>query len=104
MRKRSLKSLLQLLIDHIHIVQENQAGLCYLISELYWNAVIDRPERIKLSNFIRNNKPNLFQTNLRKFIILWLNRNDKDTYCYYFERGETRQRLRYLKYHIKRIS
>lgn len=78
MKKRSMKVLLQIMLDNI---DKLDCGLCILAVELF-----DYEEETDVLNYIADHKP----------------RNSSDSY--YWIPGEEKPRIKWLKYHIKKLS
>jgi hypothetical protein len=92
MKERNIKELLQLMLDNKYFFKE---GLCYWKNELYLYDLITNKERVTLHDYIRNNKPSIFSS-----IEAFVSRNSG----YYWECGDIKPRIKWLKKHINKIK
>jgi hypothetical protein len=92
MKERSIKELLQLMLDNQNLFKE---GLCSWNNELYWSCLITRREHDILRNYIRYNRPSIFSS-----IKAFVSRNSG----YYWECGDIKPRIKWLKKHINKIK
>jgi hypothetical protein len=92
MKERSIKELLQLMLDNQHCFDE---GLCKWASKLYPVGIITLAEFFILLNYIRANKPSMFSS-FEGF--KWRFRK------YYWKPGNIVPRIKWLLYHIKKNS
>ena len=78
MKKRSIKVLLQIMLDNIDRLE---CGLCILAVDLF-----DYEEETDVLKYIEEHRP----------------RNSPDSY--YWPIGEVKPRIKWLEYHIKKLS
>jgi hypothetical protein len=93
MKERSIKELLQLMLDNQHCFDE---GLCKWASKLYPVGIITLAEFFILLNYIRANKPSMFSSFER---LKW-----SFSRKYYWKPGNIVPRIKWLQYHIKKNS
>jgi hypothetical protein len=93
MKERSIKELLQLMLDNQHCFDE---GLCKWASKLYPVRIITLTEFFILLNYIRDNRPSMFSS-FEGFKWSFSRR-------YYWKPGNIVQRIKWLQYHIKKNS
>jgi hypothetical protein len=92
MKERSIKELLQLMMDNQHCFDE---GLCKWVSNLYHFGKITFIESFILLNYIRYNRPFIFSS----FEAFWFRITS-----YYWEPDNIVPRIKWLQYHIKKNS
>lgn len=84
---RSIKELLQILLDNIDLLDEND-GLCSLVIVCFSEQYINWKEHILLSSYIESNPPwNLYRMKLN---------------YYYWKPGDKYSRIKWLKKHINK--
>lgn len=84
MKDRSIKELLEVLLDNIHLLKD---GLCLLAID-----VMTYNEKRIFKKYIFENRP---------FNIYTLFRLNKSKYVYYWIKGKKAPRIKWLKKHIK---
>lgn len=89
---RSIKGLLQLMLDHQLLFSE---GLCLWSYKLQLSGYITFEEDERLRTYIRNNRPSKFSS-----VDTYLRRND----VYYWKINEIKPRVKWLKKHIAKQS
>lgn len=90
-----LLQLLELLLQHLIRIKTKGysiRGLCLEIANIHRLGLISGTEKQNLLTFVESNKPKSIY--LKKY----------PTNMYYWEPGVYAPRLRYLRYHIKRLS
>ena len=91
MKERSIKELLQLMLDNQHCFDE---GLCKWVSNLYHFEIITLTESFMLFNYIRYNRPSMFSS-FEGFKWRFSRR-------YYWKPDNIVPRIKWLLYHIKK--
>jgi hypothetical protein len=89
MKERSIKELLQLMLDNQSCFT---TGLCYLATSLRYNDKISYGEFLLISDYIDKNPPFLHKINIFK------------TSPFYWEKEAIAPRIKWLQYHIKKNS
>jgi|JFJP01.1.fsa_nt_gi hypothetical protein len=92
MKTRNIKELLKIILRNVEIINGLQlyggVGLCYVANELLHMNIFTLDEYCEVQAYITNNKP----INPHTLI-------GKDNY--YWKKGRTRPRIKWLKKHIK---
>jgi hypothetical protein len=88
MKERSIKELLQLMMDNQDLFYD---GLCFWAYDLYLKKIISTSERNLLEDYISKNAPFLYKINPFKD-------------GYYWKKRGIAPRIKWLHYHIKKNS
>lgn len=84
---RTIKELLQLMLDNVDVIKDREKGLCYVINYLFGNQIINSNEQDILDVYINDNKP-------------WY----KTLHIFWWKPGDIAPRKRWLEKHIKKQS
>ena len=89
---RTIKELLELMLEHQKYFS---TGLCYWAESLYWYNNISLNEYLHLLKYIRSNRPSKYSS-LSAY---------KYRHCgYYWQSGDIKPRIKWIKKHIKKLS
>lgn len=90
--ERKLSELLQIMLDNKHLFR---SGLCHWVDSIVLDYIITCHEYLRLKNYIRNNKPSMFNS-LETF-----NQKIKKS-GFYWKKGHIEPRIEWLNKHIKK--
>lgn len=86
---RNIKELLELMLKN---EQGYFSGLCNWVSNLYLSKIINLEEKIRLINYINNNRPSKWSS-----LSAFKSRNTR----FYWEYKNIKPRIKWIKKHIK---
>jgi hypothetical protein len=86
---RTIKELLELLLNNQHLFNN---GLCLWVNHLYCFNLISHKESKIMKNYIERNRPSMFSS-IDAFTQVGSE--------YYWERGNIKPRIKWIKKHIK---